>query len=177
MKNQREIDLLIDIAKLLRKYGPESFVSLAKTISSPEMVQYVTTILTQVVSITRTIPKTKRDFRPKEIISEPASLTALKITEPEKYQLLKNFYNDLIGKRVLLTTKDIKEFGVECGFPEIHTKSRKQAISLLIDLLIKLPVEIIMAKIQLVNKYDSGERSLEGWSNIILNRERNSSED
>lgn len=172
MKNQRERDLLIDIAKLLRKYGPESFEALAETISSPEMAQQLTIILTEVAKITRTIPKTKRGVRPKEMSPVPRSLIALKSVEPETYKLLMNFYNDLIGKTILPTLRDIKEFGVDCGLLEIRAKSRQKAISPLISMLIKLPREKLTEKIQSVKKYEPSERSLEGWSNIILNKEQ-----
>jgi hypothetical protein len=170
MKTQRELDLLVDLAKLLKKYGPEPFESLAASISSPEMTQHLSVILTQVAKIGRSIPKTKRKTRPQERPSIPRSLAALKSVEQGKYQLLMNFYTDLIAKKVLPTLRDIKEFVIDCGLPEVRAKSRQKAISPLIGSLIKLPNEQLIAKIQSLKKYDMGDRSLEGWSNIILDK-------
>lgn len=172
MKTQRELDLLADLAKLLKKYGTEPFESLAASISSPEMTQHLSVVLTQVAKIARTIPKTKRKTRSKERPSVPRSLTALKNAEPEKYQLLMNFYNDLIAKSILPTLRDLQEFAIDCGLPEVRAKSKQKAISPLIGSLIKLPNEQLIAKIQSLKKCDMGDRSLEGWSNIILNRHR-----
>ena len=172
MKAQRELDLLVDLAKLLKKYGIEPFESLAVSISSPEMTQHLSVLLTQIARIARTIPKTKKKTRPKERPSVPSSLTALKSVEPEKYQRLMNFYTDLIAKRVLPTIRDIKEFAMDCGLPEVRAKSRQGAISPLVGSLIKFPNEQVIAKMKSLKKYDTGNRSLEGWSNIILSRQR-----
>lgn len=171
MKTQRELDLLVDLVKLLKKYGQEPFESLAKSISSPEMTQHLSAILTQVAKTGRTIPKTKREARTKQRPSVPRSLIALEKVEPQKYRLLMDFYTDLIGKIVLLSLRDIKEFAMDCGLPEVSAKSRQEAISPLIGLLIKLPNEQLTAKIQLLKKYEAGDRSLEGWSNVILKRQ------
>jgi hypothetical protein len=172
MTTQRELDLLVDIAKLLKKYGPEPFELLAASISSPEMTQHLSVVLTQVAKIGRTIPKTERKTRPKESQSVPRSLTALKNVDPEKYRLLMNFYTDLVAERVLPTLRNTKEFVIDCGLPEVRATSRQKTISPLIGSLIKLPNEQLIAKIQSLKKYDMGDRSLEGWSNIILNRQR-----
>ncbi len=172
MRTQRELDLLVDLAKLLKKYGPETFESLAESISSPEMTQHLTRTLTQVAKIGRTIPKTKRETGLKQEPSVPRSLITLKSAELEKYQLLMNFYTDLTAKTVLPSLRDIKEFAIDCGLPEVRAKSRQKAISPLISSLFKFSNEQLIAKIQSLKKYDTGDRSLEGWSNIILNRQR-----
>lgn len=171
MRTQRELDLLIDLAKLLKKYGPETFDSLAELISSPEMIEKLPHILTQVAKMARTTSKTKRKTRQKQAPSIPRSLINLESVDPEKYQLLMKAYTDLITKTVLPSLKDIKEFAIECELPEIRAESRQRAISPLISSLIKLPNEELKAKIHLLKKYDTGDRSLEGWSNIILNRQ------
>lgn len=171
MRTQQELDLLVDIAKLLKKYGPETFDSIAKLISSPEMTQQLPHILTQVAKIARTTPKTKREAGQKQRPSIPRSLINLESVYPEKYQLLMKFYTDLITKTVLPSLRDIKEFALECELPEVRAKSRQRAISPLISSLIKLPNEQLTAKIRLLKKYDADDRSLESWSNIILNRQ------
>ena len=172
MKTQRELDLLVDLVKLLKKYGPEPFESLAASISSPEMTHHLSVILTQIAKIGRGIPKTKRKAGPKEKPYVPRSLAALKSVEQEKYQLLMSFYNDLIEKRVLPSLRDIEEFAVDRGLPEVRAKSRQRAISPLIGLLIKLPNEQLIAKVESLKRFDMDDRSLEGWSNIILEKHR-----
>lgn len=172
MTTQPELDLLIDLAKLLKKYGPEPFESLAESISSPEMAQHLSRILIQVTKTARTIPKTKREKGLKQEPSIPKSLITLEGVEPEKYQLLMSFYTNLTAKTLLPSLRDIKEFAMECGLPEVRAKSRQKAISPLISSLVKFPNEQLIGKIQSVKKYDMSDRSLEGWTNIILNRQR-----
>ena len=172
MRKQRELDLLVDIAKLLKKYGPLTFASLAKSITLPEMVQHLSGILTHVAKIGRTVSKTKKYSKTRQDVSIPKALITLKSADPEKYQLLMNLYNALVAKTVLPSLKNIKEFAMDCGLPEVRAKSRQKAISPLIGSLIKSLDELIIAKIQSLKKYDTGDRSLEGWSNIILNRKR-----
>lgn len=170
MTTQRELDLLVDLAKLLKKHGADTFESLAESISSPEMTRHLSRVLTQVAKIAHTIPKTKGETGLKQEPRIPRSLINLKSTDTEKYQLSMNFYNDLIAKTVLPSLRDIKEFAVDCGLPEIRAKSRQKAISPLISSLVKFPNEQLIAGIQSLRKYDTSDRSLEGWTNIILNR-------
>ncbi len=174
MKTQRELDLLVDLAKMLKKYGPEPFELLAESIASPETTQHLSLILTQVAKIGRTIPKTKGKTVSKQGPLIPRALTTLKSTEPERYKILINFYNELIAKRVLPSLRDIKEFAMDCGLLEVRAKSRQKAISPLISSLIKFPNEQLIAKIQSLKMCDMDNRSLEGWSNLILNRQRRS---
>ncbi|HIH36295.1 MAG TPA: hypothetical protein HA232_00070 [Methanocellales archaeon] len=172
MTTQRELDLLVDLAKLLKKHGADIFESLAESISSPEMAQHLSGTLIQVAKTGRTIPKTKIEKRLKQEPSIPKSLTTLKSVEPEKYQLLMNFYSDLTEKAVLQSLRDIKEFAIGSGLPEVRAKSRQKAISPLISSLVKFPNEQLITKIQSAKKYDKSDRSLDGWSDIILNRQR-----
>lgn len=172
MITQRDLALLIDLVKLLKKHGPDTFESLAESISSPEMIQHLSRTLTQIANVSRTIPKTKKEVELKQEQRIPKSLIILKNTEPEKHQILMSFYNDLIVKTVLPSMRDIKEFAMDCGLPEIRAKSRQKAISPLVGLLIKFSNEQLIAKIESLKKYDKGDRGLEGWSNIILGQQR-----
>ena len=172
MTTQPELDLLIDLAKLLKKHGTDTFESLAESISSPEMTQHLSRLLIQVAKVAQTIPKTKRETGLKQEPLIPRSLITLKSTEPEKYQPLMNFYDDLIAKTVLPSLRDIKEFAVDCGVSEIRAKSRQKAIGPLINSLLQFPNEELIPRIQSLKKHDTGDRSLEGWSDIILHRQR-----
>jgi len=171
MITQRELDLLVDLAKLLKKHGPEPFESLVASISSPEITQQISSILTQIANTGRTIPKTKRRTSQKKEPSVPRSLTALKSVDLEKYQLLIVFYNDLIAKKILPSLRDIKDFAIHIGLGEIRANSRQRALSPLINSLTKLQNKQLIEKIQSLKRYDISDRSLEGWSNIILHKE------
>lgn len=61
---------------------------------------------------------------------------------------------------------------MECGLPEVRAKSRQKAISPFINSLVKFLNEELITKIQSLKRYEADDRSLEGWSNIILNGQR-----
>lgn len=169
MTDQRELDLLIDLVKLLKKYGPVSFEELAKYLSSQTITQELPQILTKVAQMARTIAEKKQKKEKEQATAIPQTLISIEHSEPEKYQLLKVFYDELIAKAVLPTLKDIKEFLRESGFPETRADSRQKAINPLVSSLVKSSNKEILNKIQSISKYKSGYRSLEGWGNIILN--------
>jgi DNA-binding transcriptional MerR regulator len=167
MTDQQELDLLIDLVKLVKKYGPVSFEELAKYLSSQATTQELPQILTKVAQMTRAIPEKKQ--KKEQATAIPKALISIEHSEPEKYLLLKVFYDKLTAKAVLPTLKDIKEFLRESGFPEAHADSRQKAINPLVSSLVKSSNKEILNKIQSISKYKSGYRSLEGWGNIILN--------
>ncbi len=171
MITEQELNLLIDLAKLVKKYGVETFEALEKSISSPETTQRLSHILMQVSTTSRKIPKIKGDTKSKQDHSIPKALMSLKGVDPEKYQIISYFHNNLLSKTVLPSLRDIKEFATDNGLPEVHAKSRQKAISPLISSLIKLPNDQIITKIQSLKNYRTSDRSLEGWSNLILNRQ------
>jgi hypothetical protein len=48
MIKERELNLLIDLAKLLKKYGPESFDNLSKILSSKEELERISELLNNI---------------------------------------------------------------------------------------------------------------------------------
>jgi len=170
MITEQEMDLLLDLAKLLRKHGPETFESLADSISSRETSEKLAHLLRHGAKIAASIPTTKRrhaEFKPEPGI--PKALITLRTTDPEKYQTLMNFRSHLIARVVLPSLREVREFAKDSGLPEVRAKSRKKAIAQLIGALAKLPSEQLTAKMQLLKQYGAGDRSLEGWSKVILN--------
>jgi len=171
LKTEKELNLLVDIAKLIRKYGPEPFESLAQSILSPQLSQDLSNILMQTSKVARAISEEKEKYKTKEESPILRSLLALKRKEPEKYRLLTNFHNGLVTKTLLPSLREIKEFASDCGLPEIRAESRQKAISPLVGSLAKLPYEQLAEKIKSIRKHGKEDRSLEGWTNIILDRE------
>jgi hypothetical protein len=100
------------------------------------------------------------------------TLAVLQQTEPQKYELISDFYNALQTKAILPTMRDIKAFVLDCGLPEIRGDSRQKSIAPLIKRLILLPTETLSIKLRIPKPDQKGDRSLEGWTNIILDKER-----
>lgn len=174
MSDKPELELLIEVAKLLKKYGPDAFEKLAENLSSPEFSEKLTAVLSTTARIARSVKKdvllsegkqTPRDFR--------SSLVALAKTEPEKSDLLLKFYDGLTAKTLLPTLRDIRSFVSDMGLPSLKATARDKAIVPFVKSFLPLNIEEIRAKLARINPVSSSsDRSLEGWSNIILDKER-----
>lgn len=175
MNNDREFELLVDIAKLVKKYGPETFEALAATISSPRFSQHLADILLSSAKTSRVVQKNSKSKTESKPLQRGlrSVLIDLEKAEPEKSALLSHLYDGLLQKLFLPTLKDIKTFVSDIGLQPLEAKSRDKAIGQLVKALLLMPVEELKVKLQgiptIVTKDD---RSLEGWSNIILNREQ-----
>lgn len=172
MNDRREIELLIEITKLLKKYGTETFSRLADMLSTPQLNDQIIVTLTKTIDISRTLKaekvetkRTPRDFR--------SHLVELGSSEPEKFDLLLQFYDNLIGKSILPSLREIKSFVFDTGLPPIKATTRNKAIVPLLKSLSGLSLDELKAKISMVRTVSpQNDRSLEGWSNIILDKGR-----
>ena len=86
MNEGREFDLLVDLSKLLKKYGPEVFDQLAKQLSAPEFAERLTKLLSGAARIMPAVPATRPSSRPKPPSQKEvrSSLVALGDTDPER---------------------------------------------------------------------------------------------
>lgn len=169
MSDKPEFELLIEIAKLLKKYGPEAFESLAQGLSSPEFSERLASILTASARIGRSEQKkaeSKRmtkDFR--------LSVIELGETEPEKSALLLTLYDSLMAKTLLPTLREIQIYVSDMGLPPVKVTTRDKTIVPLIKTLMNLPINELKDKLSVIKPVSTqDDRSLEGWSNIILDK-------
>lgn len=176
MINKKEYDLLIDLSKLLKKFGPEIFLSLSDKFSNPEIFNSISTILYTTAKNKPNVTAIKKKKKKTIGIQIEELLERNKELEPDKYNLLTNFYNRFISKTVLPNIKDIKAFVVNNKIPFPEIKSRDRAALNLIEYLSKLPSDKIknLTDIKLkpstINKNEDSDRSLQGWTDIILKK-------
>lgn len=168
MINQKEMDLLIDLVKLIKKYGPDAFEELANFFSSREKTEQLSLLLKNIAITSRSISQKHKEngFIDSMI---PPSLSQLKVQEPKKFTLLVEFYKKLQLEKILPSNESIKKFSVECGFSELKFESREEGIQLLIDLLIKVPEDQLRKNLGSFKRSKSEGGNLEQWSKMILN--------
>ena len=173
MSEDKKLDLLMDLAKLLKKYGPEPFENLAESISSLEITERLKKLLKGSVSISRSvsIPLDSGADRVPRTVRE--KLEALRNSEPQKYELLINFHASLLAKVILPALRDIRDFTRDHGLHEITSKGRSDAVSQLIKQLIPLSYEDLREKLSSLRLHRDGDRSLEAWSDLILGKSKN----
>ena len=173
MTNEKEYDLLIDIIKLIKKYGFETFEDLAKELSSPSIQEKLPEILSKTVKSVKKYPI--KQPRSKKTTDSPrsfrAKLSKLKETEPEKGRILLNFYDDLLSKRCLPNVRDIENFISDAGLRPLTAKARQNAIIPFLKQLVLFEVtEIEKLLINVPPLVKDNDRSLAGWSDIILKK-------
>jgi hypothetical protein len=173
----READLFLEIAKLLKKYGPETFAELAKTLSRPDFLETLVGVLDGTRRIVHPTPTKHYTQGSKAKLSPESNLRAflkeLQEKEPEKVDLLMKFYNSLLAKHVLPTLRDVQSFLSDQGIQQSKAKDRSKAIPNLIRTMSKLEcdrIKQIIASTPVTRV--TNDRSLEGWSGLILDRER-----
>jgi len=165
----RELDLLVALARLLRKYGPEPFESLSASLASPEYSQKLADLLAETARVGR---KTGTKGRPSgaDRRGEPTRkfLESLRPTQPEKYEVLAILHDELTDGTVLPSVRDMRQFAEELHLPELRATSRQRAIGQLIRSLSSLSAEEIRHRAQRLPRSRLGESGLKGWSDIIL---------
>ena len=180
MGEKPELDLLIDIAKLVKKYGSETFENLADKISTPEFSERLSSLLASTAKVARQaqMETTDKPAKKKGVRDFRTSLVAFEKNEPEKSAILLKFYDDLLAKIVLPTFRDIKTFLQDNDLPVIKATSREKAIIPLAKVLMALSIDEIKNRISSVKPViKKDDRSLEGWSNIILDKARRTKAD
>lgn len=180
MTSKKEILLLNEILKLMNKYGPDVFESLAESLSKPSFKEAIIIILSTTAEAEKKhkILKKKTPTRKKPKENSKSWLIELEKKQPEKADNLITLNEKLIAKKALPTLKEIKSFVSDISPRPINAKSRDRAILPLLKILSTMqPDEMrkIIATIPTVIEND--DRSLEGWSNIILERNRHSKDD
>ena len=166
--DEKAQSLLTDIVKLLHKHGPEAFSSLSKTVSEGEFLRNLESILAEAAKGgERAGIKNKNSQSKKSLRRQLLELTK---EQPEKGQLLIDFHDGLSAKRYLPKLRDVRNFVVELDLPEIKATSRANAVGPLVRALCELPLEELKSIFTEIRRVEhiGDDRSLAGWSNLIL---------
>lgn len=180
MTTDKKYDLLADIAKLIKKYGADTFFNLSEEVSSSLFKERFAEILLKAGKASEEIGfnKPKKGIASGSLRSFRSQLLNLKENQPKKAELILNFYDDLAAKRTLPTLRDIKNFITDNGLQPLNARSRKNAIIPLLKQFLNLDnldIVKITSNIPIITEND--DRSLAGWSDIILKKKPKNSEE
>jgi hypothetical protein len=174
MNEGRAFDLLVDLSKLLKKYGPEVFDQLAEQLSAPDFAAHLSGLLTGAARVARTVPET-RSASPRKQSSQRefrSSLVSLGEADPERGAILVRLYDELMAKTVLPTRQDLQSFAARLSLAPLEIRSRPQAVAVLLERLRERPLEELTALIaNLSTAGGQNDRSLESWTRIILDKD------
>ncbi len=171
MSEAKEIELLADIARLLKKYGADSFEALSKNFKDGRLLNDLLAILdasakTGRRSSGKSGTKISPEKKKKGIIE---LLKHIEKADPEKANLLRQLHQNLVGKIIMPTLKDIRHFAEDNGLQPIKATGRDKAILPLLRDLAAISPDRVSHMVSKVPHREAEEgRTLEGWAGIIL---------
>ena len=164
--SERDLALLSDLIRLLRKHGPDAFKSLAASLADPGWSDRMAAILNAVAEATPQRQITNRPTRSRSTLERVNA--QLQRLDPERLTLLRPIAERLAAGELLPRMKDVAEFTSIAGFPALRTKSRSDAIVALVRNMATMPADQLERLAQeLSASAGEDQRSLEGWNRII----------
>ena len=162
--DKKEADLLADLSKLMVKYGPETFGSLAANLMSKE-ISDLAEILSRYSQVgNNPVFSTTYHSKKQNLTSELRNLAA---TDPTKYAAVYPFYLALRSKEILSHAGEIKEFANKNDIKLPVTSERSSLTSALIRELLALPTNRVIIILNRFGGYSQSSSTLRAWSDII----------
>ncbi len=175
MSDRSEFDLLVDLARLLKKYGPETFDRLAQELASPDAARRLAKVLTLTAHAAPDLPAREKGANARAASPRDFRLRLLELTkaEQEKADLLLPLYEGLLARTLLPNLRDIREFAAGKRLPPVTGASRPRAVIDFLESLASLPLDQLKSLVaNLQPGPETGDRSLDAWTRIILEKER-----
>jgi hypothetical protein len=158
--SDRALELLGDLARLLRKYGPDEFEHLASLLVDPKFAGTLESVLRSVAKAT---PKSKE---------KDASVHQVQL-DREQDPLVARILERLMDKRAYPHVQDLEDEGRRLGvhIPESGFKARKDAIDSILGLIRGQSAEEVAQTLERL-KMPEQRGSLQEWSCIIMGQKR-----
>lgn len=174
INDSKQFELLEEIAKLLKRYGKETFYELATILRDPNLSNQVADSLENIANRPFKKKRTqKRLSAAEERIKFRETLVDLGKSEPEKSKILLSLLDSLHNKTILPSLRGLNDFISDHGLPIPKAKSRGKVIISFVKNCKNLPLN----DLQQLNfpddqqqTRDNSDRSLEGWGKVILDR-------
>lgn len=169
MNSLPERELLVDLAKLFRKYGPEPFESLALRISSPEASAHLASLLQQSADIARRAGVSSATRKSGEV---ERFLATVRASDPEKWGHLQRFGSDILSRTLPISNSDLAEAVKDLGERATSREPRQKLALSLIQLLAKMPTGDIQSYLHgFVKRFEKSpdrDRSFAAWADLIM---------
>ena len=163
-----DAQLLAELARLIGRYGPERFARLASVLRNPEEARNLATVMEAALAAS---PATRKR-RGQAARTAPGSriLAELKEVEPEKYELLTSFRDDVVAQKILPSFRHVRRFAEDNGITLGSASSREKAITPLLRFMAALSLAQVQTLVHQSTSEEAGDRSLARWSDVIMGR-------
>ena len=178
MTSRPNIELLVDILNLYRKYGARAFSSLAHQIRSGALMEK----LVEVIEVTEGVGRgntqdplrpsaKKKSIRskrtPKEALIDDILDMALSRDECDRH--VANFLREAMRKNILATENTLREFVVHIGLRDDDVKrDRSSTLRRIARALRERPRDQMQRDLEFGSKITSDSSTLDQWSEIIV---------
>ncbi len=156
--------LMVDLARLIHRHGPETFEGLLSLLRQPEQTERLAETLERALTVPFPAPSASRSRQ--RAIPGVQVLREVMDRSPEKFEVLSDIRDKLSKGEIFRSTGDLRRFAEENGISLGSANTRLKAIVPILQFLATLPLESIG---ELMRPYeDSDDRSLARWSEVIM---------
>ncbi len=155
--NDRSIDLLNDLVRLLKRYGPEEFKRLSAMLADPTLVESLRAVLDGLPTVTPQRPERAEKESAESAPDPNFDRLRSRLSDPAAYPHVRDLMDEA------------RKLGVR--IPPSGFKSRKDAVGAVVRHFRTVPSTELAAA---VDRLQVGDRrgSLQEWSSIIMERKR-----
>ncbi len=160
--------LLWELARLIGRYGPERFARLASLLRNPEDARNLASVIE--TALAGHSPTKKRKEQGDRITPGRRILEELRKSEPDKYELLVSFRDDMVAHKILPSMRHLRRFADENGIALGSANSREKAITPLLRFMATSPLAQVQTLVHQSANEEAGDRTLARWNDVIMAR-------
>lgn len=172
--DSRKFDLLVDLAKLLKKYGKETFIELALVLDDKFFIEKIEQVLKKMPSNGK-----KNSSRDAEVVVKKKrettrdALDRLAATDPEKADLLREVFASIQQRTLMPNLRDLRAYLSHRGIEASSTTSRESLARVFFKNSIELSNtglrELLDSR---VLEDAADDRALGAWGKVILKEDK-----
>ena len=168
MTHQINPDLLSDLARLLRRYGPDEFAHFAAALKDDAFCRELGETFSKLAAIRVPQKASVGKKQTSESSKHSQILAELQVNDPEKFGILDEFRRGVLARRLMPEASQLREFALQCGIKSPSRTTRERATNQLLRFLIGLSINELRTRLaNIPQKRDSGEE-YRRWVNFIL---------
>lgn len=157
-------ELVVDLARLLRKYGPDEFIRVAQLVRSAEFADALAQLLTTFAFVGRA-ESGRRPERGAKTVENV--IENLRQRDPERHALLTDIWRRL-QEDPTVTLRDLDSLYRLAAVEPSRSRSRQRAAVGLLRALAEKPTDDVRRIAEALPRRDSRPGGLMGWADIIL---------
>ena len=142
--NNKDRRLVLELLLLAEQYSLDEIRQLNTELQKVPIDEKVNSLLNLIITLkSKTNRISRKKVHPKKRVAEFVALKKLKNTDPEKYSVLKPIAVALSNNEIVDELSVLRDLIDDLGGDRRKTKSRKDAVRILINLMSELSVEEI----------------------------------